>query len=190
MGKWVTQSCLTLCNPTDCSPSGSSVHGILQARVLEWGAISSSRGAFWPRYWTWVSCIAGGFFTIWATREAWPHWGRDGNSTSLRAYTPAFAFLLRFGFRFVLFLIKPGYRVQRGHYLWDIVSDSTFLDFSFITCKMELLFKNWSIVDLQCCDSFRCTKGCSYTHTHTHIYFSDSFTLQIITIYWVQFPVL
>ena len=44
--------------------------GILQARILEWGAISCSRGSSWPRDWTWVSCIAGQFFTIWATREA------------------------------------------------------------------------------------------------------------------------
>ena len=45
----------------------SSVHGILQARVLEWVAISFSRGSSWPRDWTWVFCIAGGFFTVWAT---------------------------------------------------------------------------------------------------------------------------
>ena len=44
----VTQSCLTLCDPVDCSPPGSSVHGIFQARVLEWIAISFSRGSFNP----------------------------------------------------------------------------------------------------------------------------------------------
>ena len=43
------QSCLTLCDPRDCSPPGSSVHGILQARILEWVAISSFRGSSWPR---------------------------------------------------------------------------------------------------------------------------------------------
>ena len=64
--KLVTQSCLTLCDPMDCSPPGSSIHGILQARVQEWVAISFSRGSSWPRDQTWVSCIAGGFFTIWA----------------------------------------------------------------------------------------------------------------------------
>ena len=53
----VTQSCLTLCNPMDCSPPGSSVHGILQARILEWAAISSSRGSFPSRDGTHVSCI-------------------------------------------------------------------------------------------------------------------------------------
>ena len=44
-----TQSCLTLCDPMDCSPAGSSVHGILQARILEWVAISFSRGSSRPR---------------------------------------------------------------------------------------------------------------------------------------------
>ena len=51
----VTQSCPTLCNPVDCSPPGSSVHGILQARILEWVAISFSRGSSRPRDWTQVS---------------------------------------------------------------------------------------------------------------------------------------
>ena len=44
----ITQSCLTLCDPTDCSPPGSSVHGILQARILEWAAISYYRGSSHP----------------------------------------------------------------------------------------------------------------------------------------------
>ena len=55
-----------LCNPTDCSPPGSSVHGILQTRILEWGAMPFSRESSWPRDQTRVSCIIGGFFTIWA----------------------------------------------------------------------------------------------------------------------------
>ena len=60
-----TQSCPTLWNPLDCSLPGSSVHGIFQARILEWIAISSSRGSSGPRDRTCVpciSCIAGGFF--------------------------------------------------------------------------------------------------------------------------------
>ena len=65
----VVQSCPTLCNPTDCSPPGSSVHGIFQARVLQWVTISSSRGSSRPRDWTQVSHIAGRRFTVWATRE-------------------------------------------------------------------------------------------------------------------------
>ena len=65
----VAQSCLTLCNPMECSLPGSSVHGILQARILEWVAIPFSRGSSQPREWTWVSCTTGRFFTVWATRE-------------------------------------------------------------------------------------------------------------------------
>ena len=53
----------------DCSLPGSSVHGIFQARILEWVAISFSRRSSRPRDWTWVSRIAGRHFTIWATRE-------------------------------------------------------------------------------------------------------------------------
>ena len=65
-----TQSCLTLCEPMDCNMSGSSVHGIFQARILEQVAISFSRGSSWPRNWTQVFCIAGRFFTSRATGEA------------------------------------------------------------------------------------------------------------------------
>ena len=67
---WVVHSCLTVCHPTDCSPPGSSVQGILWARILERVAIPLSRGSSRPRYWTWVSCIEGKFFTVWATRGA------------------------------------------------------------------------------------------------------------------------
>ena len=68
----VTVSCLTLCNPMDCGPPGSSAHGILQARILEWVAMPSSRGSSWHEDWTQVSWtagrffFAGRFFTVWA----------------------------------------------------------------------------------------------------------------------------
>ena len=61
------QSCLTLCDPMDYSPPGSSTHGILQARILEWVAIPSSGGASLPRDWTYVSstsCIGRSFFVL------------------------------------------------------------------------------------------------------------------------------
>ena len=64
------QSCPTLCNPLDCSLSGSSVHGILQARILEWVAMPSSRGSSSHRDQICVSCTAGGFFTHCVIREA------------------------------------------------------------------------------------------------------------------------
>ena len=72
----VAESCPTLCNPMECSPAGFSVHGILQARMLEWVAISISRGSSKPGDWTRVSCIAGKFFTIWAPRK--PQGGNRG----------------------------------------------------------------------------------------------------------------
>ena len=59
----VPQLCPTLCDPMNCSPPGSSIYAISQARILEWVAISSSRGFFQPRDWTSTSCLAGGFFT-------------------------------------------------------------------------------------------------------------------------------
>ena len=71
--KWseVAQSDPTLCNPVDCSPPGFSIHGIPQARILEWVAISFSRGSSSPRDQTQVSRIAGLCFNLWATREAY-----------------------------------------------------------------------------------------------------------------------
>ena len=59
----VAKLCLTLCDPMDCSPPGSSVHGMSQARILEWVAISCSRGSSQPRDQAHVSCLAGKFFT-------------------------------------------------------------------------------------------------------------------------------
>ena len=58
------QSCQTLCDPMDCSLPGSSIHGVLEARTLEWVAFPFSRDSYQPRDQTQVSSIAGGFFTI------------------------------------------------------------------------------------------------------------------------------
>ena len=65
------QSCPTVCDPLDCSLSGSSVHGILQARILEWVAISFSRASSWPRVPTHISCISRQILYRWATWEAY-----------------------------------------------------------------------------------------------------------------------
>ena len=70
--KWKSLSCVrALCDPID-----NTVHGILQARILEWVAIPFSRESLQPRDWTQVSHIAGRFFTSWATREAPEYWSR------------------------------------------------------------------------------------------------------------------
>ena len=63
----VVQSCLTFCDPMDSGPPGSPVHGILQARILEWVAIPFCRGSSQPRDRAQISCLAGRLFTVWAT---------------------------------------------------------------------------------------------------------------------------
>ena len=72
LSELLSPSCLTLCHPMDCSLPGSSVHGIFQAIVLEWIAISFSRGSSQPRAQIQVSHIVDRCFTLWATREVTP----------------------------------------------------------------------------------------------------------------------
>ena len=86
----ISQLCPTLCNSMDCSPSGSFVHGILQARILESVALSFSRGSSQNKDWTQVSHIAGKLFTIWATREA-SRWHKCPNK---KAGREIFVFIL------------------------------------------------------------------------------------------------
>ena len=73
-----------------CSPPGFSIHGILQARILEWIAIPFSRGTSQPRDRTLVSCIAGRFFTVWAnvTLSRWPQYGTQHSQTHSRSLLP------------------------------------------------------------------------------------------------------
>ena len=77
LGDLVAKSYLTLCDPMERSSSGSSVHGIPPVRILEWVAISFSKRSPCSRDQTWVSWIAGRFFTNWARRQAltacWEH---------------------------------------------------------------------------------------------------------------------
>ena len=79
----------TLCYPVACSPPapGSSVHGLLQARILEWIAIFFSRGSSQPRNWTQVSRIAGRFFTSWTTGEAPLPLSHLGNAILPKSYS-------------------------------------------------------------------------------------------------------
>ena len=115
----VAQSCPTLCNPMDCSPPGSSIHGIFQARIREWVAIFFSRGSSWPRNRTQVSHTAGRLFTIWATLEksvriiflliglCFPGTGRAPN----KSLSPCLQFLLGF-VRLICFSFAPTLVVQ------------------------------------------------------------------------------
>ena len=92
----VAQSCPALCNPVDCSLPGSSLHGIPQARILEWVAISF-RGSSQPRDRTWVSRIPGRRFNLWATMEALFHLYQGGKQNLY--------FFLIFGFGFGLLVL-------------------------------------------------------------------------------------
>ena len=93
-------SCPALCDPMDCSPPGSSVHGVLQARILAWVPMPSSRRSSWLRDWTRVSsgsCIPGGFFTAEPSGHPW-----SGNN-SLALTTVIHCFLLIKDIYFLLF---------------------------------------------------------------------------------------
>ena len=120
MGKKVkvldTQSCPTLWNPIYCSLLDSSVHRILQARLLEWVAIPFSSGSFWPRDQTLVSCIAGGFFTIRAGGKPQVEHKHLGKWTGERATT-------------LLFLSHLPSQKKTGNpvwiFFWEILQDSS-----------------------------------------------------------------
>ena len=81
----VAQSCPALCDPMDCSLPGSSLHGIFQARVLEWVAISFSRGSSQSKDRTRVSCIPGRCFNLWATRSNRQIWLRSAKLSRAKA---------------------------------------------------------------------------------------------------------
>ena len=111
---------LTLCNPMDCSLSGSSVHGVFRARVLEWIDISFSRRSSWPRNRTWVSRIAGRRFTVWATREAHVGWLVAIQERCAVLKSPSSCSLFRSSLVFL-------YMCVLGH---SVVSNSVTMDYS------------------------------------------------------------
>ena len=100
----MAQSCLTLCDPMGHRLPGSSIHGIFQARVLEWVAISFSRGSSWPRDRTQVSRIVGRRFTVWATRGVL---GLEESLISSLAQVPQMG-------RVPVFLAPDSHRVEIG----------------------------------------------------------------------------
>ena len=77
----VAQLCPSLCNPKDCSPPGFSIHGILQARILKWVAISFSRGSSCPRDRTHISCLSRQTLSHWASREVQAYMHSTDNNT-------------------------------------------------------------------------------------------------------------
>ena len=193
----VAQSCLTLCDPLDCSPPGSSVHGILQARTLEWVAVPFSRGSSQPRDRTQISRVAGGFFT--AERILY-QLSYEGSPLSLifllDTFAPPFLFC-------ALVTIRSGTWPLTGETWTPVASASAcrchtgcqpsnrasetggqaevshppsvklsggFIHFSLI-CPVSFSFSfpfYWSRVGLQCCVHCFCTAAwLSYTHIYT-----------------------
>ena len=134
----VAQSCLTLCNPMDCSLPGSSVHRILQVRILEWVAISFSRGSSQPRDQTRVSHIVGRCFTIWATREIsileWAAFPFSRGSSQPRDRTQVSRFAGRF---FTSWATQEGLK-SRTCYFWYIWTFSML--FCFFVYHFSLYF--------------------------------------------------
>ena len=108
----VAQLSPTLCNPVDCSLSGSAPHGIFQERILEWIAISSCRGSSQARDWTSVSCIVRQILYHWATWEA-------------HIYSVGFTFYKLGDYDqidakiFTVFMV-----LLKAHYLWQVSSFS------------------------------------------------------------------
>ena len=123
-------SCSVMFNCLWCyrlySPPGSSVHGILQARILEWVAIPFAKGSSWSRDWTWVSCIAGRFFTVWVIREA-PVWeshfnpslaacnGLSGGRVELTWPHLDLLSITEWAFRHFFLSLHPGVLATSGH---------------------------------------------------------------------------
>ena len=127
-----TKSCPTLCDLMDCSPPGSSAQGILQARILEWVAISFSTGFFWPRDQTSVSCIAGRLFIVRATRKV-PEYMSDcpqkwknriqGSGKFLRHFPEMLQKRISWGEKLTS-LVPPGTNAEAA-YWWPIPNDAS-----------------------------------------------------------------
>ena len=144
----------------DCSLSGSSVHRIFQAKVLEWIAISFSRGSSRPRNRTQVSSIAGRPLTVWATRERRRQWqptpvllpGKSLGRRSLIGYSP--------------WGRKESDTAERLHFHFQDLAKVTgelIKQFFFI-----IIFFNWTMIALQCCVAF-CQSTTWISHKYMYV---------------------
>ena len=120
----VTQLCLILCNLMDYNPSDFSVHGILQARILQWVAIHFSRGSSWPRDQTQVSHIAGRFFTIWTTRchiiHCYNVWHIHRASSTTNVHWSCWFSHIYFQSSIMLFCREPAYCILSAYCILHI----------------------------------------------------------------------
>ena len=171
---WAALSCQsgpTLCDLMDCSPLGFSVHGILQARILERVAMFSSRGSSQPRDWTQVSWIAGRFFTVWATREAQEYWSAGRFFTSWAARTRSGPlFLVYFPNSVVPKIAAQKYNavyVNRDIWPWSLTIHNLNLYFS-----SGMFLNTWIKHQWAWKWNFKYFKHThTHIHTHTHKYF-------------------
>ena len=113
----VAQLCSTLCSPMDCKQPASSVHGFLQSRRLEWVSIPFSRGSFWSRDQTQISCLAGTFFTIWTTWEA--------NIWMEGYYGATFQNFSNYKIKFICWIISQGYSISKRQ--WESYKKKVYL---------------------------------------------------------------
>ena len=136
------QSCPSLCNSLDCSPPGSSLHEILQVRILEWVAMPSSRGSLWPRDETWVSCLL--------------RWWVDSLPTEL-SRKPSYLYKHRYLFFEILKELECAY-VSINWYaaLSHLSSHLNFLCFSFFGFKKYIILMSISL----CCFENSMKKVC------------------------------
>ena len=136
----------------DSSQPSSSVHGILWARILEWVAIPFSRVSSWPRDQTQVSCIAGRFFTIWATRKALkstpiavPHkWVATENLLGrnlVKDHAPILCFLHFFSIKEAVIVINWTNPCGFKHFSWEATKSHPHLSTITITCLYRYLLK-------------------------------------------------
>ena len=162
----------------DCSLPCSSVHGIFQASLLEWVAISFSRGSSEPRDWIWVSCIVVRCFTIWATREAHPWTSLLGFSINLRDnYTwTSWDEQNQSQIDYIIYSLQL--KMEKLH---TVSKNKTWshsgLDHELFVCfEYKFIYFNWRLITLQYCGGFCHTltwlsHGCTCVpHPEPHFY--------------------
>ena len=129
------QSCLTLCNPMDCSPPGSSVHGTFLAKILEQVAISYSRGSAWPRDQIHVSCVFCIGRQIVYHCTSWEAMWRKGKCDNSTCRWPPD--------RELLHCWRPGWGIFLGFCGWVREPSGTFSDLYHVMCGLHSSLQVW-----------------------------------------------